>query len=217
LSDIKITLETLYDISRNEKKREDLQPLEETFFTDVVEYLKEKHSLLGQTSEHDEIFALGEKQKLEYELKSIQRLLKQIYELREKKIIDIALNRSRTGSDIIDTSAMLLEEKEFYEKHLHVLDTYRRGILLQLFKREMPSIKQQRLPQASDLPKETYEEKPNPLESFDGMTKIKFLHPVPKFIWKDMKEYGPFSSGDETEIFPEVAALLVRKGRAEKA
>jgi hypothetical protein len=31
-----------------------------------------------------------------------------------------------------------------------------------------------------------------------------------------MKVYGPFEVGDETEIFPEVAALLVRKGRAEK-
>src|SRR3989344_1938161 len=134
MDEIRITLETLYDILRNEKKREDLQKLEESFFLDVVSYMREKQALLDTKKESTEIFAAGEKEKLEYELKSIKRILKQIYELREKKIIDIALNKSRTGSDIIDTSAMLHEEKEFYYTSLQNLDAYRRGILLQLFK-----------------------------------------------------------------------------------
>ena len=43
---IRLTLETLYDILRNEKKREDLQKLEGTFFHDVVAYLGEKQELL---------------------------------------------------------------------------------------------------------------------------------------------------------------------------
>ena len=42
-------------------------------------------------------------------------------------------------------------------------------------------------------------------------TKIKFTHPLPSFVWKDMKVYGPFDVGDEIEIFPEVADLIVRK------
>ena len=53
-------------------------------------------------------------------------------------------------------------------------------------------------------------------ETSSEMTKIKFVHPTPSFVWKDMKVYGPFEKNDETEIFPEVAELLVRKGRAEK-
>ena len=39
---------------------------------------------------------------------------------------------------------------------------------------------------------------------------------MPSFVWKDMKEYGPYEKGDEIDIFPEVADLLVRKGRVEK-
>ena len=46
------------------------------------------------------------------------------------------------------------------------------------------------------------------------MTKIEFLHATPSFVWKDMKVYGPFEEGEETEIFPEVAKLLIQKGRA---
>ena len=116
MEDIKITLEILYDILRNEKKREDLQKLEATFFLDVVAYLKEKQALLQSKQQSEDMFAVGERDKLQYELRSIRRILKEIYEKREKKIIDIALNRSRTGSDIIDTSALLYEEKEFYNR-----------------------------------------------------------------------------------------------------
>jgi len=37
---IQITLETLYDCLRNEKKKEDLQKVKDSFFVDVVAYLK---------------------------------------------------------------------------------------------------------------------------------------------------------------------------------
>ncbi len=137
---IRVTLETLYDILRNEKKREDLQKLEDTFFIDVVGYLREKRALLESQERSKDIFAAGEREKLEYELRSIKRILKEIYEKREKKIIDIALNRSRTGSDIIDTSAMLREEREWYQDLLQTMDHYRGSILLRLFNGELPKV-----------------------------------------------------------------------------
>jgi len=278
MADIKVTLGTLYNILRNEKKREDLQELNSSFFVDVVSYLREKKALLNSGSDEDELFASSEQDKLGYELRSIKRILKEIYEKREKKIIDIALNKSRTKSDIIDTSHMLREEKDFFNYIVGTLDKYRKGILLHLFKGELPFLDidvkreinsekevvverstfdkfEDVEPMASEgsgyvddseegdqegysneEPEESNEdEKPETQESessseeeadkFEGgstelldsnFVKVKFLHPVPRFIWKNMKEYGPFSPGEETMIFPEVADLLVRKGRAEK-
>ncbi|MFH0701178.1 MAG: hypothetical protein V2A62_01950 [Candidatus Woesearchaeota archaeon] len=233
MENIKITLETLYDILRNEKKKEDLQKLEGTFYIDVVEYLKEKISFLEKRAQDKDIFASGERDKLEYELRSIHRILKEIYEKREKKIIDIALNRSRTGSDIIDTSSMLNEEKEFYLRILRELDNFRRGILVNLFKGELPNISGAFSPNIKissyleetplkepeikkEPPIKTEEPKVEILTLEVKKTKIKFTHPLPSFVWKDMKVYGPFDVGDEIEIFPEVADLIVRKGRAEK-
>ncbi|MBU0459409.1 MAG: hypothetical protein KJ597_00900 [Nanoarchaeota archaeon] len=226
---IRITLETLYDILRNEKKKEDLQKLEESFFNDVVNYLKEKQSLLLSQKPEKELFAAGEKQKIEYELRSIRRILKEIYEKREKKILEIALNRSRTGSDIIDTSAMLREEKKFYVQLLETLDIYRRGVLLNLFKGELPFVEGRAVVKEVEVKKVVEPEKKDEVEEKEEsrlekeaeieeavMIKIKFIHPTPSFVWKDMQVYGPFEIGDETEIFPEVAELLVRKGRAEK-
>ncbi len=277
MTDIKITLETLYDILRHEKKREDLQKLETTFYIDVVAYLREKKALLQAQTGGDELFASTEKDKLEYELRSIKRILKEIYEKREKKIIDIALNKSRTKSDIIDTSAMLREEKNFYKHLVAHLDNYRTGVLSHLFKAELPFVEDQYNPQIkeqlssykweqkqqeansqspttsastdtfnkfegvsaasvpakeeeeAELSEEAEDTTPEQSSSFqteeqeseeandaEGKTKVRFLHPVPRFIWKDMKEYGPYSQGQESIIFPEVADLLVRKGRAEK-
>jgi len=227
--EIKMTLETLYDFLRNEKKREDLQKLEGTFYVDVVSYVREKNALLADQKDSDNPFATGEKEKLEYELRSIKRILKEIHEKREKKIIDIALNRSRTGSNIIDTTSMLREEKVFYTKVLANLDIYRHGVLLKLFQGELPDmgmnhpqinieVQKQEPKEEKETEKSNQTTNPSATPTIDTkvMEKIKFLHAVPSFVWKDMKVYGPFDVGDVTEIFPEVAALLVRKGRAEK-
>lgn len=221
---IRITLETLYDILRNEKKKEDLQKLEESFFQDVVNYLKEKHTMLESKKPEQDLFASGERQKLEYELRSIKRILKEIYEKRERKMIDIALNKSKTDSDLIDTSAMLKAEKQFYQQLLGILDDYRKGILLNLFRGELPSVEKPIFTEKKSWegerkaePNQFNQLQPNLYkESSPGMSKIKFIRATPSFVWKDLKVYGPFEQGDETEIFTEVADLLVRKSRAEK-
>ena len=61
MDNIKITLETLYDILRNEKKREDLQKLESTFFIDVISYMREKQAFLATKKDEDDLFASGKK------------------------------------------------------------------------------------------------------------------------------------------------------------
>lgn len=213
---IRITLETLYDILRNEKKREDLQKLEDTFFIDVIGYLREKKALLDSQAKSTDVFAAGEREKLEYELRSIRRILKEIYEKREKKILDIALNKSRTGSDIIDTSAMLREEKELYQDFLQNMDHYRRGVLLKLLNGELPMLVSAKPTYSAPEFQESVQITAKPEMPEQDKTKIRFIRPTPSFVWKDMKKYGPFDSGEETEIYPEVADLLVRKGRAEK-
>tara|TARA_Y100000310_G_scaffold324031_1_gene385342 strand:+ start:16818 stop:17480 length:663 start_codon:yes stop_codon:yes gene_type:complete len=219
VDEIKITLETLYDMLRNEKKKEDLQKLEDSFFLDVAKYVREKKALLDTKRENEEIFASSDKSKLDYELRSIQRILKELYEKREKKIIDIALNKSRTGSDIINTSAMLREEKKFYEEILQSLDLYRKGILNHLYTGNLPDIGAKRinLKAKPSQVNTTIEPIEAPPVQESAKTKVKFLHAMPSFVWKDMKVYGPFDEGDEAELSTEVVNLLIKKGRVEKS
>ena len=223
MGEIKITLETLYDILRNEKKREDLQKLDLAFFKDVVEYLMEKGALLRKQQESSEVFALAEKEKLEYELRSIKRILQEIYEKREKKVMDIALNKSRTGSNIIDTSAMLPEEKEMYDQLIYLLTKFRQGVVARTSVGKLPDVIDFRVASSLEQKKEQLkvELEAAAEQKFENLappekTKIKFIRPMPSFLWKDMKEYGPYDVGEETEMFPEVAELIVRKGRAVK-
>jgi DNA replication initiation complex subunit (GINS family) len=269
VDNIKVTLESLYDILRNEKKREELQLLEDTFFIDVITYMRQKKAFLETKKEVDGLFSSGEKDKLEYETRSIKRILKEIYEKREKKIIEIALNRSRTGSDIIDTSSMLTEEKIFYQKILKTLDQFRRGILLNLFNGEFPTlipeyneseekkevfkkfegapamaadeensedseeptveensetedteesteVKSSDIDSKKEAASATKGDKKEVSPSKQDLVKIKIIKPMPSFVWKDMKVYGPYDVDEEVDIFPEVADLMVRKGRAEK-
>ena len=56
---------------------------------------------------------------------NMRRLIKEIYEKRERKIINMALDKSRTKTFLIDTTALLEEEKEMYESFVAVFDKFR--------------------------------------------------------------------------------------------
>ncbi|MBT4604765.1 DNA replication complex GINS family protein [archaeon] len=239
-SEINLTLEGLYDILRNEKSREELQELPKSFYLDVASYVRQKKVLLDSRKDEDELFASSDKKKLEYEVRSIKRILKEIYGKREKKILDIAMNKSRTRSDIIDTSCMLTEERLFYEKIVKVFDFQRNGVLLNLFRGELPTVLDGNVDTStysstSEKPVKkkdiaSFEDKKVEKEiktdskevenkkegsAFGSKISVKFLHPVPRFIWKDMKEYGPFEKDQKIELYKEIGELLAKKGRAQ--
>ena len=44
--EVNITYETLFDLLRRERSRNELQELEETFYEDVKKYLEEKQNML---------------------------------------------------------------------------------------------------------------------------------------------------------------------------
>ncbi len=221
--EIKITLETLYDILRNEKMREELQLLNETFFVDVHSYLKEKQVLLDSKQGNFDLFVEGEKEKLEMELKSIRKMLKEIYERREKKMLDMAINKSRTQSDIIDTSSLLAEEKKFFAEAVAVLDSYRKGILYALWRGELPlvvpvnKIELQTNPNIA-LKTEPVKENSAPAvkeeEAISRLT-LKFLQPVPRFVAEDLNEYGPFEIGEQAEVPAKAANILIERKQGE--
>ena len=123
--EVVITFETLYEILRAEKTREDLQKLDGTFFRDIAEYLKEKQQLYQETVQKTDIFSSTEKENLYVQLQNIKKLIKEVYDRRESKIINLALNRARTNSNAIDTSALLEEEKALFHHLVTTLEIHR--------------------------------------------------------------------------------------------
>ena len=199
MADIAITYESLYDILRKEKYKPELQKISANFFKHTIDYINTKKSILD--NQKTSIFS-AELQKTQTQLNNIKRILKEIYERRENKIIQLALFSSRM-SDPQDTTNMLPEEKILYALLIENLDKYRKGILLRIIEGSLPLIE---------------EEKPKTIkmDKKEETKLVRFLHSIPKFIGDDLNIYGPFEAEDISNLPEKVADVLVDKKRAEE-
>lgn len=192
-----ITYESLYEILRREKYEKELQKIDENFFKSIINYMKEKEELIKKTT----LFTL-EIDKTRKQIENIKKIIKEIYEKRENKIIQLALFSSRFNQK--QSAALLEEEKPFYESLLNIFNNSRKNILFNVLSSNLPVI-------------ETLEEKPKELKTVQETTKlIRFLHAVPKFVGTDLNIYGPFEAEDIASLSNEIANLLIEKNRAEQ-
>lgn len=190
---INITYETLFDIFRNERK-EILQLMPESFYADLVAYLKEK-------TQSD-----ADKENLAKQLKNIHKLVRDIYEMRERKIVNLALVAAR-GSDV-DAAKLLPPEQKLFDSIVSLLRDTRKEVLANLLRGELPGAVKQKA--AAEEP-ESSEETPVP----KGPTMlVRFLAHVPKFVGTELEVYGPFEPGDMANLPTEIAELLIAKNRA---
>lgn len=216
--EVVITHETLFEILKIEKERTELQKLDDTFFNDVVSYIKDKRKI---TSGNDDLFSSEDKIKTEKELENIRRILKDLYDKREKKIINMALDKSRTKSDVIDTSSLLKEEKILFEYLVSSFDKFRTGVLYNLLNESNPLIEEEK--EVKNEGKEANNDvgKDIPGKEEDNEVKkdsklVRFTNAVPKFVGKELEEYGPFEEEDVATLPNEVADVLILKGRVEE-
>jgi len=234
--EVRITYETLFDLLRREKGRNELQELSATFFVDVVTYLKEKTSMLSEST--SALTSRAEHEKTKIQIKNIRKILKELYELREKKIISLAINKVKAGSNLVDTSKMLPEERQLFEETAILLTKFKQGILDHVSRMELPSIVTDKdytkvkmhkdfAEEIEEEPKEESEEQMEtqvadkssielevPVASPTRM-KVKFLSNLPKFMGPDKAIYGPYNREEIAELPVSVANLLMKKSRAE--
>ncbi len=204
-----ITHETLFEIIKREKDRTELQKLDDTFFNDVVDYIKEKKKITSNES----LFSSDEKKKVQIQIKNIRRLLKDLYDKREKKIINIALDKSRTKSDVIDISALLKEEKILFEYLVTLFNRFRAGILYNLLNESIPVVEKEKTDN-SEVKEIIEKQTKNEVKKDTKL--VRFVHAVPKFVGKELEEYGPFEEDDIANLPNEIADVLINKDRVEE-
>ena len=202
--EVNITYETLFELLKREKDTADLQKIEPSFFDNFVEYLNEKKDMLNK---EDSLFSYDEKKKVEKQIDNARRLIKEIYERREKKILNIALMKSRTKTNVIDTSALLENEKRFFDEVVKVLNLFRNEVINNIITGEYAS--------KAAVEHEEKDEKNIPKED-KSMKIVRFLYEVPKFVGKELEEYGPFAEEDIANLPAEIADVLITKGNAEE-
>ena len=216
---VNITYETLFELVRLEKGKEELQKLDATFYVDVITYLREKYELLKEIKSSDQLFTPADKENTEKQIINIRHLLRDLYDRREKKIITMALNKTRVNAQIVDMQNMLSEEKKFYESLVTLLEKARKDSLMKILELRLPSSEEH-----GAVPKEASGEKhfttptlasPAAVHATKKETaKVKFIHPVPRFVGPELEEYGPFENEDIALLPVEVANVLVYKHRA---
>ncbi len=203
---IMITFQTIQDLARLESNRAELQKLDETFYLDLLTYLLEKKKIAEMPGGGD-LFSSTEKVNTKLQLENALNLTEKLYDKRERKIINMAIDKSRIGSALIDTTLMLGEEKLLFSEIAGVLERFRKGILQQLKDGKMPSL--------SPASPEVSQEFPKAEAKRQNTRLVRFLSAVPKFVGQDLEIIGPFDEEDVANLPDDIAKVLIEKGRAE--
>lgn len=197
---VNVTYDSIFEILMREKGREELQKLNPEFFSDLVNYISEKKK--AASTEATDSFSLEEKERAAKQLQNISRMLVELYERREKKILNMSMIRSRTGADIIDTAPLLSEEKMLFDAIVAQLDYYRNSILFRVLNAQPTT--------ASGVRED------KPAEPKGDAKLVRFLYAVPKFVGRELEVYGPFVEEDMANLPADIADILISKGRAEE-
>jgi len=208
--EVVLTYELLYELLRKEKSREDLQELDENFFSDSLNYLREKQQAYDENLAKNDIFSQSERDKLHIQIANIKKIFKDLYDFRERKIINMAINSSRTNSNIVDTTQLLIQEKTLYNNLNELLTKYRTGILHRLLEQRELDV----LPSVMPAPEITPTEKPEAPSESSNTKKVKFVESVEQFAGKELELYGPFEPEQEAILPPELAEILISQGKA---
>lgn len=189
-----MTFETLYEILRREKYRAELQRLEPDFLRRVEQYLGEKQAILAAQEKKDSMFADSEAEKTKLQIKNLQKMLRELYERREEKVMHLALFFSKTG-ELPDITVMLKGELEMFNEVKDMLKKYKKRVLKAIGGAE--------------------EEKPKALKTAEEL-RVKFMVKMQEFVGADLKSYGPFEASEVVLLPRVVADLLVKNKQAER-
>lgn len=197
MAEVIITYETLFELLRKERQTRELQSLDQNFFKNLLSYLNEKNKILESQKTKDSIFS-KETEKTTKQIHNTRKIIRDIYERREHKILQLALTNSRLKEKSMPE--MLPEELDLYNSILKTLNNSRKSILFSLLSNKLPEIKQEIT--------ETQELQTSKL--------VRFTKAVPKFLAPDLNTYGPFEKEDILNIDTKIAHVLIQKKRAEE-
>lgn len=223
-----LTYEKLFDFLREERNNVSLQKLPDSFYEEIIEYLHIKDDLIASEKENN---SLTVESSID-QLKNAKKIIENIYERREKKILLLALHKSRTKSQLIDTSSLLQEEKVFFKQITVLLNHFREEIVLKLLDKQSPVINDEKdgllVEGAGSISEEELFSKPAddgkiPLNQSDDSTEsssdtiaVRIITYVDKFVGPDLDIVGPYEEGSVQKVPKEVAEALVSKGVAEE-
>jgi DNA replication initiation complex subunit (GINS family) len=170
-----ISFEYLRKILNEEKKSQNLTKIPDDFYETVRMYIEGKKKL-------------AKEKKDEIELRNIERIVENIFNLRERKIINFAIMAARAG---VQPSNLTSEERQFFQRVFETLKE--RRVILEKIKSALEG----------EIKKEVE-------------ILAVFKQDFPAFVGIDGQTYGPFKKGDIAKLPEENRKILVSKGVIEE-
>lgn len=226
-----ITYEDIYELLRAEKYSADLQPLKPQDLIRIKEYFKMKEELLKKQKSSSVFSNRSKQDKILTEIENAWRALRDLYERREKKIINRALFSSRTK--LKDSTNMLASEEKLYSilidflKRNNVEFFENFGIKVK-FESEVTDMEKKEAPKDLKEKKEvaiktadesnlTASSEADKIVEVQNQKKlIRFTEPVSELIGTDLQTYGPFEKEDMANLPEELANLLLKQNKAKE-
>lgn len=183
-----------------------LTRLPENFYASVASYVTNKKKLVEGK----------EDRKVALEIKSVEMLIEDVFNRRERKIINTAINSARTG---IPPENMTDEERAFYDGLLEFIKGRRDSILQNILAE--PEVKEEEESEIEGKIAEVAKEvkvlttKPS-LPINLGASLIVFREDVTTFVGSDMRSYGPFKKGDIAKVPNANMRILLDMGVVEE-
>ena len=103
-----LTFETLFELLRKEKINPELQKVEDEFYNLTSQYLEEKHAVLKTEQSSDSIFSSDSKRTM-LQLENAKKIIKELYEKRENKIVNLA--------NFLEEHPRLIRDEELRNKY----------------------------------------------------------------------------------------------------
>lgn len=195
-----ITFDSVREAYRRERGSAVLQAINADFYEKVMEYISRKKGELESARDRGGRFGNKLVKHHETELENAIMTLNQLIEMRERKILQLALAQSKTlaKSDLNLHSS----ERMLFDGIIDLIRKKRKQVLND----EFPVI-------IENLEEEPVEEE-KPEKTENGLVRVEFLEDTSKFLGLDLKTYGPYKKGDAAELPQELIELLTSRGKA---
>jgi DNA replication initiation complex subunit (GINS family) len=176
----------IYDYWKREKAKSNLQLIDKDFYEEFAEYIRQLKKYVEKTDEKTVKAKLAEA-----ELERVQKLSKDLLEMRLRKILRIA--ESSSESETV-SHAVIAEEMAIFENTLESSKQYQ-------------SMVQRILAGDGDIPA------PSAPITRPRRVPVRFVAEIPAIVGVDLRSYGPFKPEDVAMLPLENAEILV-KGKA---
>jgi len=188
-----LTFEKIRDIHRAEKESRKLEKLPDNIMKDAADYIERKQHIKEKTSTDV------------YELENIKNIIKDLFEIRERKILNLALYSVRTG---LPVENLTKEEEKLFYSLVNILKTFREEFLDKLGN---PAA-MVRMESNGDISKKNGSNEKSEKKK-TKKRQIRVVQDIPEFVGTDLKSYS-LKKNDIISLDEKIENLLIKRGLA---